>query len=277
MTVLITGARGNIGSAIVTRLAADGHAVRASARDTTTLDVPAGVETATLDLTRFAGKTLTDVETLFLYPTRGDCRDFLTAAKEAGVQYVVLLSSPASFEHGECDGPIGLVHRGVEQALADSGLRHTILYPSWLATNARRDWGEEIRAENRISLAHPDAQVSPIHLDDIAEVAAALLTEDAHRGRMQVLTGPESLTQREIAGVLAEETGRAITIAELTREQALARRAPWMPESVLAALLDASALAVGVPALLTNTVERITGHPARPFRAWAAAHLADFG
>lgn len=184
--------------------------------------------------------------------------------------------TPSALRHGECDGPIGVVHRGVEQAVADSGLRHTILHPSWLASNARRDWGDEIRSENRVSVAHPHAQVSPIHLDDVAEVAAALLTEDAHRGRLQVLTGPESLTQREIAAVLAEETGRAITVAELTREQAMARRPPWLPESAHAALLDASALAVGVPALLTNAVERITGHPARPFRSWVAAHLADF-
>ncbi|QWF81390.1 NAD(P)H azoreductase [Amycolatopsis sp. CA-230715] len=277
MTVLVTGARGNIGSAIVARLAADGHTVRASARDAATLKVPAGVETATLDLTAPDEKALDGVETVFLYPTRGDYGDFLSLATKADVQYIVLLSSPASFEHGECDGPIGLIHRGVEQALADSGLRHTVLYPSWLATNARRDWAEEIRAENRISLAHPDARVSPIHLDDIAEVAAALLTKDAHRGRMQVLTGPESLAQREIAAIIAEETGRAIAVTELTREQALARRPPWLLESAHAALLDASALAVGVPALLTNAVERITGHPARPFRTWVAAHLADFG
>ncbi|KJE19879.1 hypothetical protein FF36_05822 [Frankia torreyi] len=50
------------------------------------------------------------------------------------MRYLVLLSSPASSEVGEFDQPIGLVHRAVERAVAESGIAHTVLYPSWLAT-----------------------------------------------------------------------------------------------------------------------------------------------
>lgn len=278
MTILVTGARGNIGSRVVAKLAEAGHRVRGSARDAAALRLPTGADAVGLDITdpRDAQEALRDVEAMFLYPTRGEIDDFLKVAHEAGVRHVVLLSSPASYEPGEYDRPIGLAHRAVERALENSGLRHTVLYPSWLATNARRDWGEQIRSRGRVGIAFPDARVTPIHIDDIAEVAVNLLTRDAHRGRMQVLTGPESLRLRDVVGILGDAVGRPVQVDELTREQALAQRDPRMPEAVLKALLDTAAEAVGVPSPVTNTVERITGHPSRPFAEWARAHRADF-
>ncbi|MEU1734018.1 NAD(P)H-binding protein [Streptosporangium sp. NPDC020145] len=278
MTILVTGARGNIGGRLLTLLAEDGHRVRGSARNTSALRLPEGAEPAELDVTdpRGAEQALRGVETMFLYPTRGETGAFLRIAAEAGVRHVVLLSSPAAYEAGEYDRPIGLVHRAVERALEESGLRHTVLYPSWLATNARRDWAGEIRATGRVGIAHPDAQVNPVHIDDVAEVAARLLTEEAHRGRRQVLTGPRSMRLREVVAALGEAVGAPVEVEELTVEQALGRRDPRMPEPVLRTLLEVTASAVGVPAPVTNTVERITGHPAREFAEWASANRADF-
>lgn len=278
MTILVTGARGNIGGRLVNLLAEGGHRVRGSARDAATLRLPEGAETAELDLIdpHGAEHALRDVETMFLYPTRGDLGPFLKIAHGTGVRHVVLLSSPAAYDAGEYDGPIGLVHREAERAVEESGLPYTVLYPSWLATNTRRDWAGRIRSLGRVGIAHPDAQVNPIHLDDVAEVAASLLTDDRHRGRMQVLTGPRSMRLRDVVAVLGDVLGRDITVDELTTEQALEQREPWMPEPFLRALLDVTAMAVGVPALVTNAVERITGHPARAFAEWARSHRADF-
>jgi uncharacterized protein YbjT (DUF2867 family) len=277
VTILVTGVRGSIGSRVATKLVEAGHRVRGSSR--TPSSAPAGVEPVQLDLIepRGAAEALDGVETVFLYPVRGGSVDaFLETARKAEVQHVVLLSSPASYEVHEHDRIIGLVHRAVERAVQDSGLSHTVLYPSWLATNARRDWAEQIRTSGRVGIAHPDAQVNPIHIDDVAEVAADVLTHPAHRSRMLVLTGPESMSQRGMVDVLAEVRGAPIAIDELTREQALERRPEWMPDGVLEVLLDVTAAAVGVPATVTNGVERITGHPSRTFREWAIAHRDVF-
>lgn len=277
MTILVTGMHGNVGSRVAARLVAAGHRVRGSSRNPSS--VPEGVEPVELDLTapRGAAEALSGVETVFLYPVRGgSVAAFLDAARKADVQHVVLLSSPAAYEVHEHDRIIGLVHRAVEQAVRDSGLNHTVLYPSWLATNARRDWGQQIRTRGRVGIAHPDAQVNPIHVDDVAEVAADVLTRAAHRSRMLVLTGPESVPQRRMVDVVAEVRGRPIVIDELSREQALEQRPAWMPEAVLDVLLDVSAAAVDVPATVTNTVERVTGHPGRTFREWVVANRADF-
>ena len=271
MTILVTGARGNIGARLVTALARDGHPVRASTRDLSAPGLPVGVETVELDVTEpsDAAMVLQGIRAVFLYPVRGDVDRFLAAARDAGVEYVVLLSSPASFEAYEHDRHIGRAHRAVEKALEDSGLAHTLLYPSWLATNAARDWAGQIRATGSVALPFPDAQFTPIHPDDVAEVAAHLLNGTRPRPRLQILTGPESLRLREIAATLGEVLGTPIRIDEVSRRQALETRPAWMPEAVLEALLDAEAASVDVVAPVNNAVERLTGHPARTFRSWA--------
>jgi uncharacterized protein YbjT (DUF2867 family) len=278
MTILVTGARGNIGSRLATALARGGHDVRATARDLSAPGLPAGVEIVALDLTDpvEAANTLEGVETVFLYPARGGIDRFLGAARAAGVEYVVLLSSPASFEAHEHDRHIGRVHRAIEKSLEDSGLAHTLLYPSWLATNAARDWAGQIRDAGSVALAFPDAQFTPIHPDDIAEVAAHLLTRTEHRARIQILTGPQSLRLREILAILGDVLDAPIHIRPLTRLQAMQSRAAWMPEAVLDALLDAEEAAVDVIAPVNNAIERITGHHARTFRAWAHSHRTAF-
>lgn len=278
MTILVTGARGNIGRRVLAKLAEAGYPVRGSAREIARLDVPEGAGRVRLDITdpSDAGEALRGVHAVFLYPTRGPApAEFLAAAREAGVEYVVLLSSPDVYE-GAPDSPIRLAHLVVERALAESGLRHTVIYPGALASNASRDWAGPIRARGRVGIAYADAQCNPIHEDDIADVVAWLLTDRAYPGRMLALTGPESMRLRDMVGILGAELGRAIPIDELTRRQAMEQREPWMPAAVLDVLLDGAAASVGVPAPINNTVSRLTGHPARTFRQWVGEHRADF-
>jgi len=284
MTVLVTGARGNIGRRVVSRLHAAGHRVRATARDLSTLTVPEGVATVGLDLNAAEGfegfegfeAAVNDVDAVFLYATRGSAAAFLRAARDAGVRHVVFLSSPAAYEAAEYRGPIGRIHRAAEAAVAESGLDYTILYPSWLATNARRDWGAAIRAGQPVELPYPAAQCVPVHPDDVAEAAVDLLLNDTYRSRMQILTGPESMRLDEAVATIGDVLGRTIPVREISREEALARREPWLAAEILESLLDSAAAAVGRPAPITNTVERITGHSARPLREWVAENRAEF-
>ncbi|WP_433559059.1 NAD(P)H-binding protein [Pseudonocardia xinjiangensis] len=278
MTILVTGGGGGIGRRVVAALAAAGHQVRATAREATTLRVPDGVDTVSLDLTAATvpADVFDGVDAVFLYPVLGDPGPFLAAARAARVDHTVLLSSPASFSPGEFDQPIGRVHQAIEAALDESGLPHTVLYPSWLASNTVRDWAGQIRSRGRVALESPEAQMSPIHPADVASVAAHLLTRPEFRARLQILSGPESLTLWTIVDVVAEEIRRPVGIDELTREQALAARPAHLPEAIYRTLLDVEADAVGVPALLTNGVARITGRPPRPVADWVRENRAAF-
>jgi uncharacterized protein YbjT (DUF2867 family) len=276
-TVLVTGARGNIGSRLAAHLAAAGHHVRATARDTGGLHVPEGVETTALDLTdpATAEAALDGVRTAFLYPTFGDITGFLTAAVKADVEHVVLLSSPAAYDPIEHAGPIGAAHKAIEAAVRESGLDHTVLYPSWLATNTTRDWGEQIRAA-KVAIAHPEWRINPIHLGDVAEVAADLLTREQFRGRSLIITGPESLSQREAIAQIGEALGKPIEVEELTHEEALAGRPAWFPEAMFGSLLEVAANLGDRPARVNNNVERVTGHPARTFKEWLRDNRSEF-
>ncbi|MFL6086547.1 MAG: hypothetical protein ACJ74F_25760 [Mycobacterium sp.] len=145
-----------------------------------------------------------------------------------------------------------------------------------MATNALRDWGAEIRTSGTVSTAYPDAHMTPIHIDDVAHVAADLLTSPTFRGRFQILTGPRSMTLRDMIGTIADIRGQMIDLIELTPEQATTQRPEWLPADVFAALLDASAAATEIPAPINNTVERIMGGRPQPFSAWVESHRDRF-
>ena len=297
MTVLVTGARGNIGRRVVARLHAAGEHVRTAAReslasssaDNSAANSGSGSaagsssDSDSATATASGSGSATDlneavkgINAAFLYTTRGNATTFLRAAHNAGTQYVVLLSSPAAYEAVEYRAPIGRIHRAAEEAVTESGLEYTVLYPSWLATNAQRDWGAAIRAGQPVELPYPAAQCAPIHPDDVAEAAVDLLLNSTHRSRIQVLSGPESMRLDEAVATIGDVIGRPIPVREISREDALKQREPWLTAEVLESLLDSAAASVGRPALITNAVERITGHSARSLRDWIAENRADF-
>jgi uncharacterized protein YbjT (DUF2867 family) len=212
MTILVTGARGGIGERVADLLVRGGHPVRLSSRDVTAL--PAGADTAVFDIADPDTPTaaLDGVRTVFLYPTLQGIGGFLKAAARVDLDHVVLLSSPASYQPIEHASVIGRVHRAAERALEDSGLPHTVLYPSWLASNARRDWSASIREHGRVALPYPDAYVTPVHLDD---VAPAPRTSRFRTLRAKAATGeggPVIEGKAERLGTSAPGPGRAIAV-----------------------------------------------------------------
>ncbi|MFD0571318.1 SDR family oxidoreductase [Kitasatospora gansuensis] len=85
MTILITGARGKVGQAVLAGLHAAGHTVRAASAKPAELTVPAGVEVAELDLGRpetFAA-ALRGVRQVFLYPEPAGIHELIAEAEAA--------------------------------------------------------------------------------------------------------------------------------------------------------------------------------------------------
>jgi hypothetical protein len=91
-----------------------------------------------------------------------------------------------------------------------------------------------------------------------------------------VLTGPESLTQREQVRIIADAIGKPLLFEELSPESARREIFSMMPPSIADMLLGAYGAAVDRPAFLTSTVEEVTGVPARRFEQWAADHATEF-
>ncbi len=121
------------------------------------------------------------------------------------------------------------------------------------------------------------AAMPPLHERDLAAVAVRALTGDGHDGATYGLTGPETLTQAEQAGVIGEVIGRPVRWEETSPRAARRRMLDlgWPPEAV-DGVLRAQAEMVAEPAAATATVEEVTGVPARTFRAWVTDHADRF-
>lgn len=276
--ILVTGATGNVGRHVLDLLIEDGHGVRALTRDPQRSVWPGEADVVVGDLSD-AGSleaALSGVDAVFLFAAPGSGPGFVAAAERAGVHKVVLLSSGAVDDDAEVqDGPIAAYHAEVEQALRASGLEWTFLRPDSFAANTLM-WAGQTKSGDVVRGAYAGAASAPVHEADIAAVAVAALTRDGHGGRVYELTGPESLTHADQARILGEAIGRPIEYAELPAETVRQAMSAHVPGPVLDGILKVWSEAVGRVAPTTTDIEKITGRPARSYRAWVLDHAAAF-
>ncbi len=104
-----------------------------------------------------------------------------------------------------------------------------------------------------------------------------MLCEDGHAGKDYVLTGPESLTQREQIETIGRAIRRELQVEEISPAEARSELRAIIPAPpIVDMLLAAWSAGAGQPAFVTPAVEEITGRPARTFFEWAVDHAADF-
>ncbi|WP_328861393.1 NAD(P)H-binding protein [Streptomyces sp. NBC_00306] len=141
---------------------------------------------------------------------------FAAVAAGAGVRRLVLLSARV---FGEMAGE-GLL--GTEDAVKASGLEWTILRPTWFAQNfteERTYFGTLWDGSGELRLPTGGGREAFVDLEDLADVAAAALTQDGHAGRTYVLSGPRSLTFGEAVGQIAEASGRPLHYIPVTEDE----------------------------------------------------------
>ncbi|MGW5384898.1 NAD(P)H-binding protein [Nocardia sp. NPDC003963] len=275
--ILVTGATGNIGRALLRKLGEPGIApVRAFTRDTAAARLPAGVEAVEGDLGDAAALTraLDGVRSMFLLSRLGPDAEILGAARRAGVEHVVLVSSITVQTHPHL-GPAA-ENAAVEKLLETSGLDWTMLRPTQFASNALL-WASAVRAHEPVRLPFADTGLPTVHPADIAAVAAAALTGSGHRGQRYAVTGPERISARRQVDTVAALLGRDIELIESTRAQARPGMVAVFGAEAADAVLDVTGGDINDELLrVHDTVTRITGDPALTFRHWAAEHLDAF-
>lgn len=190
------------------------------------------------------------------------------------MRHIVLLSSSAVLEPGAADDLLAGHHAAVEAALRGGPVPATFLRPGDFAGNALQ-WARPIAATDTVRLPYPDAHTVPLHEDDLAAAAAAVLTApERYSAPAYTLTGPQSLTFREQAELIGAARGRPVRVEPVSRAGWMAETS--IPASYAEALLDHWRNHDGTPVATTATVAALTGRPARPFAAWAATHAAAF-
>ena len=211
--VLVTGATGTVGSGVVAALRQRGLLVRAASRRPSGKKSDDGlVEAVPFDFTMPAtfAAAFTGVQSMFLVrpPALGrlaDLRPALEAANEAGVRHVVLLSVQGAEKLRV------LPHARLERWLRDSALTWTFLRPSFFDQNLVTVHARAIRWFDELVMPAGRGRTAFVDAVDVAEAAAAVLAEpDLHRDCTYTLTGAESLTYGEVAGILTAVCGRPI-------------------------------------------------------------------
>lgn len=221
---------------------------------------------------------LADVEALFLIPVRErpdrvrQHESALNAALAAGVNRIV----DSSFLAAAPDAAFTLArdHYATEEYIRARGIPFTFVRGSaylevihWL-----------IGPEGEIRGPAGDGRLAPVARDDMADTAAAILTSPAaHDGQTYDVTGPQAVSLREAAAEFTRASGRQVTYVEETPEQPRASRrtygAPdWQVEAWVSTYLQ---IANGELDVVSDTVPRLTGHPALSLPDYLARHPED--
>ncbi|MBQ0850638.1 NAD(P)H-binding protein [Streptomyces sp. BH-SS-21] len=277
--IVVTGATGNVGRPLTQALAKAGEQVTAVSRHAAA--VPDGVRYVSADLADPQGLSpaLDGAKALFLLLS-GDLHapearpgDIIDLAAASGVRRVVLLSS-----QGVATRPLGpsrIAMRAVENTLRESGLDWAVLRPGGFASNALA-WAESVRTQGTVAAPFGDVGVPVVDPADIAEVAAACLLDDRHAGGIFELTGPEVITPRQQAQVIAAALDSPVRFHELTREEAKAAMTQFVPPELADDTLDIISAPNPDELRISSDVERVLGRAPRPFDNWVARNIAAF-
>ncbi|WP_089155141.1 NAD(P)H-binding protein [Micromonospora sp. NBS 11-29] len=281
LPLLVTGATGRVGRAVVDLLLDAGVPVRALVRRAgSAATLPTDVEVVIGDLTmpETLDAALHAVSTVFLVWTAPpQTAPAVVDRLATHAQRVVYLSAPHRTPHPffQQPNPMAAMHAEIERLIAATGLDSTIIRPGMFASNALLWWAAAIRAGRVVRWPYGAAETAPVDDRDVAEVVARTLREDGHAGGDYVLTGPEALTQAEQVRIIGDTLHRQLAFEELSPDQ-FRRQSPESARPAVDMLLAAWNAATGRPAYVTATVSDLLGRPARTFRQWATDHASSF-
>lgn len=280
--ILVTGATGNTGRAIVDAVVERGARVRATVR--TEADrgrLPAGVEVVVADFDEAASiaAALDGAERAYLVTPSSERAEeqqkrFADLAAKAGTRHLVVLSQLGSEEHS----PVRFLryHAAVERHVRDLGIGYTFLWPN-LYFQGILTFARSISTAGTFFAPIGDATVSAVDVRDIAAVAAVALTEAGHEGATYTLTGPEAITHSQIAAALTAAVGRTVRFIDVPQEAfADSIRGLLPPWQVDGLLEDYAHYRRGEAAAVSPVIAEITGTAARGIEQFARDYAAAF-
>jgi uncharacterized protein YbjT (DUF2867 family) len=281
MTILITGATGDIGSRVAEQLIAQGihprilvrNAEKAKARFGQRAHICNGdlAEPATI---RSAMK---GVHTLFLVNVGPEIPRLdevaATIAKEEGVHRIVKLSS-LDVEQGLA---IGAWHEKGEAALRATGIAFTFVRPTGFMSNLLA-WAHSIKTEGVVRSSTGDGGRPFIHSEDIAAVSVAALLDEEYAGRMLSITGPKTATFGDATQIIGRAIGKALVYEPISDEEAAERysRVSSSPAETAAHVAFWRAIREGRLAATTDGVEQVLGRTPISLDQWASENAHHF-
>jgi uncharacterized protein YbjT (DUF2867 family) len=215
--ILVTGAGGKTGRAVIQALAARGEPVRAYLRRVAQSDASEAMVGDLHDAAQLQA-ACQGVRAVYhicpnMHPDEVTIgRALIAAAQAAGVERLVY----HSVLHPQTEAmPHHWNKLRVEEMIFESGLPYTILQPTAYMQNLLAGW-RAIREQGRYAVPYPVAsRLSLVDLPDVGAAAARVLAEPGHLGATYELAGTPPLAQTEVATILGEVLGRSVYAEEI--------------------------------------------------------------
>jgi len=273
--ILVIGGRSKIGAALTGELLGRGQQVRALVRASEpTGSLPAAAQIVTGDLAD-EGSLVTameGIEKVFLLSSpHPDAirwhRNAIDAARRTDVKLLVRSSIIGAGQESAAE--FISAHTSCDRYLEDSGLPHVIVRPNLFLQNIPESTIPSIDASGTFYVDAGQARISMVDTRDVAAVAALALTEPGHAGAHYDVTGPEALSYTDVAARLTIAMGRQITYVDApddaVRQGLLGVGLnEWLVNALVGLYQDYRRSGTdGYAAQVTDTVERLTGRPAR--------------
>ena len=262
--VLVTGVRGKTGKPLAESLAArPGLEVIGGSGDPATVRID-GVCPVAFSWDDPAGwaAALDGVDALYLVrPDREDAPELVASLLTTTDARVVLLSELDADQVG----PGGWALR-VEQAVRDSARSWTIVRPGWFMQvfTDERFYRDLLVGGGELAFPSGGRPIAWIDARDIAAVAEESLLDTAHDGQVHEITGPEAYTLARTVELLSAG-GRPISYRDVSVDDAVQGEEGFQRELDT---LTFERVRAGIFATVTDTVERVTGRPARSLPAF---------
>jgi len=271
MKIAITGATGQLGRLAVAKLkekTATENLVALVRNPSKAEDL--GIEARVFDYSK--PETLVDslqgIDTLFLISGSEigqreiQHKNVINAAKQAGVKRIVYTSI---LNASTSEMALAPEHVATEKALAESGLRYTILRNGWYTENYARSIPGSIQAGGFIGSAG-EGKISSATREDYAEAAAVVLTTEGHENKIYELAGDDAYTLSDLAAEISKQTGKDIPYNNLSEADFTAALVGiGLPEPFAQVLADSDAKA-SKGALYSDdkTLSKLIGRPTTP-------------
>ncbi len=257
---LVLGGTGKTGRRVAERLKAMGRDVRIGSRSSVPSFDWDNEKSWEASLKGVTAVYITYAPDLAMPGAKDAIQAFVDLAKRRGVKRLVLLSGRGEEEAQAC-----------ERIVIAAGLEWTIVRASWFNQNFSEGAFVDMVLSGVITLPAGDQAEPFVDVDDIADVAAAALTEDHHHGQVYEVTGPRLMTLADVAADLSRATGREITYVDVPHDgfvaEVAASGAPkdvvWMLDYLFSTVLD------GRNAHLTDGIQRALGRPPKDFADYA--------
>jgi NAD(P)H dehydrogenase (quinone) len=289
LSIVITGATGQLGRLIIADLLAagvpaDGITAVARSKEKAADLVAKGIQLHIADYDQpetFTGTFRPEDRVLLISGTDVGKRTaqhaaVIDAAKAAGVAqlaYVGVFGGP------KADFLLADEHRETEQLILDSGLPYTFLRNNWY-TDARMLTGDLPGILERGAIVNsvaPGSRLATAPRIDYAEAAAVVMHNDGHLNKAYELGGDTAWTLEEFAEEVSRQSGKKVVHTIITpEEQKAILTGAGVPAAFAEILVDVDeAISQGALSATPGDLSRLIGRPTTPLADTIAAALAS--